>query len=239
MGNFAENTVNVRFRKLFEEMRKHHLIKNKSDLGKKLNTYNHVINAILKGDRKLTVDQILKLTQQYGVSANYLFGLDDEMFVPGHPATQEVPTLSKDLMARGGRQNIVLVPHRAVAGFSLGSQEQDYSEYPRFTIPGYEGDQLFAFEIEGDSMLPTITSGDIVVAERLRKGEVIKDNQVYIVVTDSVVAKRIQLIKEGGQVTGMRLISDNSAVYKPYEVDVNEVRDILKVKLRLTNYAIS
>ncbi len=239
MGNFVENPVNRRFKTVYEQLEKLKLIKGKSDIGKHLGTYNHVINSILKGERNITVDQLYKLFELYGVNANYLFDLSDEIFIQGHPALSEIPSMSKESGVFPGRQNITLVPQRATAGYALSSQENDFSEFPKFSIPGYEGSDMFAFEIEGDSMLPTITSGDIVVAEKMSAHEPIRDNQVYIVVTDSVVAKRIQLIKEGGEVVSMRLISDNDAVYKPYEVDPNEIQEILKVKVRLTNHAIA
>jgi hypothetical protein len=65
------------------------------------------------------------------------------------------------------------------------------------------------------------------------------DNHVYVIITDSVVAKRIQQVKEDNKVIRLRLISDNDSVYKPYEVDLEEIRQILRVKCRITDYAIS
>jgi hypothetical protein len=54
------------------------------------------------------------------------------------------------------------------------------------------------------------------------------------------VAKRIQQIRgEGDAPNQLRLISDNGAVYKPYEVDPEDIRQILRVKCRLTSHAIS
>ena len=86
-------------------------------------------------------------------------------------------------------------------------------------------------------MEPTITNGDIVVCEELERGEPIRDNQVYVVVSDVVVAKRIQQIKDGSQVRTLRLISDND-FYKPYEVSPDEIQKVLRVKCRLTSHAI-
>jgi phage repressor protein C with HTH and peptisase S24 domain len=124
-----------------------------------------------------------------------------------------------------------------VAGYATTADTPQYlAEFSRFSIPGLEGD-LVAFEISGDSMMPTITNGDIVVCETLERGEPIRDNQVYVVVTDVVVAKRIQQIKNGSTVREMRLISDNDR-YQPYNVTPDEVRQILRVKCRLTSHAI-
>ncbi len=236
MGSFSENIVNQRFKFVFSELEKLNLIKGKSDIAKKLSTYNHVINSILKGQRNITVDQLNKLFDTYGLNANYLFGISDEMFLGGVPSFGEIPTKSLGLRNFAGRQNITLVPNRAVAGYALEHQDSEWmAELPKFSIPNFEG-KLIAFEISGDSMMPTITNGDIVVCDPLERGDPLRDNHVYVVVTDVVVAKRIQQVKEENQ---LRLISDNSVVYKPYEVDLEEIRQILKVKCRLTSHAIS
>jgi len=236
MSDFSDHIVNQRFKQVYEALEKYNLIKGKSDIAKKLGTYNHVINSILKGQRNITVDQLNKLFDTYGVNANFLFGNSEDMFLetPG-----DIPTRSLQERQRGGRENITLVPERALAGYALEFDDQSYLEsLQKFSIPGYEGD-LIAFEISGDSMLPTITNGDVVICEPMERGEPLRDNQVYVVVTDVVVTKRIQQIKEGNAIAQLRLISDNSAVYKPYEIELEEVRQILKVKCRLTSHAIN
>ncbi len=239
MGNFSDNIVNQRFRKVFEELEKKNLIKGKSDIAKQLGTYNHVINSILKGDRNITVDQLHKLFEAYNVDANFMFGFNDAMFMGNFSSDSAVPTRSMDDRFFGGRMNITLVPNRAMAGYALEHHDEGFlSELPKFSIPNLEGN-LIAFEINGDSMYPTITNGDIVVCEPLERGDPMRDNNVYVVVTDVVVAKRIQQIKDENTISQVRLISDNSAVYKPYEVDLEDIRQILKVKCRLTSHAIN
>lgn len=151
----------------------------------------------------------------------------------------DLPTRSLRERHKSGRDNITLVPDRALAGYATEHQNREYLDsLQKFSIPNMDG-QLIAFEISGDSMLPTITNGDVVICEPLERGEPLRDNQVYVIVTDVVVAKRIQQVKDGSSVRGLRLISDNGAVYKPYEVDPEEIKQILKVKCRLTSHAIS
>ena len=133
----------------------------------------------------------------------------------------------------------MLVPERAMAGYALEHQDREFLDnLQRFSIPGLDG-ELLAFEINGDSMLPTITNGDVVVCEPVERGTPLRDNHVYVIVTDTVVAKRIQQVREGNEVARLRLISDNDDVYKPYDVELEEVRQILKVKCRLTSHAIA
>jgi len=240
MEKFSDHIVNKRFREVYEELEKNNLIKGKSDIAKELGTYNHVINSILKGQRNITVDQLNRLFDTYNVNANFLFGNADDMFLAGHSPEGEVPTLSMNERQNEGRQNIALVSQRALAGVGIDLSDESFTEnLPHFSIPNLEG-ELIAFEINGDSMMPTITNGDIVICEKIERGEPLRDNHVYVIVTDIVVAKRIQQIKNrSNQLTSIRLISDNDAVDKPCEVELENVRQILKVKCRLTNYAIA
>lgn len=240
MGNFSDHIVNQRFRKVYYELEKHNVIKGKSDIAKKLGTYNHVINSILKGQRNITVDQLNRLFDNYGINANYLFGNSEIMFVDGPETPEGVPSRAMTEREQGGRQNISLVPERAMAGYAVEHQDPSYLEnLQKFSIPGLESSNLIAFEISGDSMLPTVTDGDLVICNPLERGEPIRDNHVYVVVTEVVVAKRIQQVRDGDEVVRLRLISDNGTVYKPYEVELEEIRQLLKVRCRLTDHAIS
>jgi hypothetical protein len=238
MADFSENIVNQRFKKVFEALERYNLIKGKSDIAKTLGTYNHVINSILKGQRNITIDQLTLLFDHFSVNANYVFGRSDDMFLKAPQGLGDIPTRLLSDQAFSPRANITLVPDRALAGYALEHQDNDFFEdLQKFSIPNLEGD-LVAFEISGDSMSPTITNGDVVVCEPIERDAPLRDNQVYVIVTDVVVAKRIQQIRDGNQIARLRLISDNDTVYKPYEVEPEEIRQILKVKCRLTSYAI-
>lgn len=237
MANFSENIVNQRFQEVYERLKEDGQIKSKSDIATHLGTYNHVINSILKGKRNITLEQMNKLVESYKVNANYLFGRSDEMFAGEQ--SSDLPSLSIAEKIYGGRNNITLVPQKAMAGYAVENNNPAYLEkFQKFSVPNVEG-QLIAFEISGDSMLPNITNGDIVVCEPLERGNPLKDNGVYVIVTDTVVAKRVQQIKESNELTGLRLISDNGVIYPPYTVELEEVAQILKVKCRLSTYGIS
>ena len=234
MTDFFNNPVNKRFREVYKVLGEKNLIKGKSDIARVLGTYNHVINRILKGERNITVDQLNKLFDTYNVNANYIFGGIEPMFA----SEDEIATRRFNGFNTSGRNNITLFPQKALAGYALESEDPDYfNQLQKFSIPNMEG-ELIAIEISGDSMMPTITSGDMVICERIERDAPLKDNAVYVVVTDVVVAKRVQQIKKGTKTTGLRLISDNS-IYRPYEVELNDVTQILKVKCRLTAYGVN
>ncbi|MEM7101761.1 MAG: S24 family peptidase [Bacteroidota bacterium] len=234
MSNFLDNVVNQQFRQVYRHLDENNLIKGKSDIAKHLGTYNHVINSILKGKRNITVDQINRLVEVYGINANFVFGNSDTMFTKD---LGEIPASGYGDRQYEGRNNITLVPQKAMAGYALGHDDFEYWEsLQKFSIPGIDGSNLIAFEISGDSMMPTITNGDTVICELLEPGEPIRDNNVYVIVTDVVVAKRIHQMKRNNQLTELRLISDNPT-YQPYNIEIGEVRQLLRVKGRLTNYS--
>jgi len=239
MADFSNNVVNQRFRLVYSALERLNLIKGKSDIAAHLGTYNHVVNSILKAQRNITVEQLNKLFEIFHINANYLFGLSEEMFMEGYGQSGDLQVRSINEKMMSGRRNIVLVPDKAIAGYATQHQDKTYLEnLQKFSIPGMDGN-LVAFEISGDSMMPNITNGDLVVCEPVERGQPLRDNHIYIVVTDVVVAKRIQQIREGNHVTSLNLISDNGAVFKPYQVNVDEVQQILRVKCRLTTSAIA
>jgi len=237
MSNNNGKIVNLQFALVFEQLKKEGKAKSKSDIAAQLGTYNHVINSVLKGERGLTVEQINLLMEHYGINANFLFGRSTQMY--GNEAGG-FPTLSLAEKIYEGRNNITLVPQKAAAGYATAGGSQEYmQDFQKFSVPGMEG-QLIAFEISGDSMLPHLTNGDVVICEPLERNEIPRDNGVYVVVTDNIVAKRIRRLKDrkSGDITGFELISDN-IVYHPYTVETEEIRQILKVKTRLTSYGLA
>lgn len=229
MGAFSNVTTNMRFKEAFSALKAEKKIKTKNEVAQELGTYNHVIGQILNGERGVTVEQIQKFCRRYNIDANYILGFTNQLYKSEYVNTPgQYPE----------RYNITLVPKKALAGYAMSPGDWTFLDsLQRFSVPGLDGN-LTAFEISGDSMLPTITNGDIVICENMERGEPIRDNQVYVIVTDVVVAKRIQQLKNGSKVTKLRLISDNGDVYRPYEINLEEVQQILRVKCRLTNHAI-
>lgn len=240
MNAFSDNIINIRFAQAYNTLKLEKKFKNKNEMAQTLGTYNHVVNNILKGERGLTVEQMGKFCEAYGIDVNFIMGFSDAMYPSDATALPSaLKSVGKSDSTTPFRQNITFVPKKALAGYAMNPGDWTFLDsLQKFSIPGLDGD-LIAFEISGDSMLPTITNGDVVICEAIERGEPIRDNQVYVVVTDVIVAKRIQQLKQGAKVTKLRLISDNGDVYRPYDVDIEEVQQILRVKCRLTSHSIN
>lgn len=125
---------------------------------------------------------------------------------------------------------ISFVPVKAIAGYMSGYGDPAFvDELNTFTLPMLAPGNYRAFEILGDSMMPT-PSGSIVVGEKVEEVETIKPTDTYIVVSrgEGIVYKRIE--KTGRTKKQLTLVSDNPA-YRPYVVSTADIMELWKAQL--------
>ena len=91
------------------------------------------------------------------------------------------------------------------------------------------GGNYRAFEIIGDSMLPT-PSGSVIVGEKVENLEEIKNNAACIVISrnEGIVYKRVQ--KNGRQKNKLTLVSDNPS-FHPYTINTDEVLEMWQAQV--------
>lgn len=129
-----------------------------------------------------------------------------------------------------GRTDIPFVPIKAAAGYLAGYGDPEFiDELNTFTLPMLAGGDYRAFEIVGDSMMPT-PSGSVIVGERISSLDDVKSNQTYIVVskTDGIVYKRI--MKNNKQKNKMTLVSDNPS-YQPYTLNAEDIIEVWQAQM--------
>jgi transcriptional regulator with XRE-family HTH domain len=128
-------------------------------------------------------------------------------------------------MMSADRNLIHFVPIKAAAGYLAGYADTEFiDELNTFTLPMLSGGNYRAFEIIGDSMLPT-PSGSIIVGEKVDTLEDIKNNMAYIVVSrnEGIVYKRV--VKNNKAKNKLTLVSDNPQ-YQPYQVNADDVVEL-------------
>ena len=128
-------------------------------------------------------------------------------------------------MMSADRNLIHFVPVKAAAGYLAGYADTEFiDELNTFTLPMLAGGNYRAFEIIGDSMLPT-PSGSIIVGEKVDTLEDIKNNMPYIVVSrnEGIVYKRV--VKNNKAKNKLTLVSDNPQ-YQPYQVNADDVVEL-------------
>lgn len=131
------------------------------------------------------------------------------------------------------RSNIQFVPVKAAAGYLAGYNDPEFvDELNTFTLPMLGPGEYRAFEIIGDSMLPT-PSGSVIVGEKVEDLEHVKTNMAYIVVsrTEGIVYKRIQ--KAPKTKSTLTLVSDNPN-YPPYTVNTDDVAEVWRAQMILS-----
>ena len=126
--------------------------------------------------------------------------------------------------------SIQLVPVKAAAGYLAGYGDPEFlDELNTFTLPMLAPGNYRAFEIVGDSMLPT-PSGSVIVAEKIDNIESVRSNLTYIVVSrnEGIVYKRV--MKNNKLKNKITLISDNT-VFQPYTVNAEDIIEIWKAEM--------
>lgn len=237
MEKVNRKELNSRFKKVYQilvkkgEIIKNNRQKSKSIFAEKIGTKGHIIDLYLQDKREITYEQAKKLCSHYEVNEAFLFqGI-------GKPFGKiRIPDPEKRLAMALGINFSPNILFTNIAAFSSNTIGVDLlEENERFAIPGLDGD-LVAFNINGDSMAPTILTGDMVICTPVEFRDEMVDNEIYAVVSNqSVWVKRVQRCYDRHHNwTHLKLISDNFEEFDPFLIEINEVRKLLKVTKRLT-----
>lgn len=133
-------------------------------------------------------------------------------------------------MMTADRNIIHFVPVKAAAGYLASYADSEFiDELNTFTLPMLSGGTYRAFEIIGDSMLPT-PSGSIIVGEKIDATDDLKNDQAYIVVSrnEGIVYKRV--VKNNKAKNKLTLVSDNPQ-YQPYQVNTEDVVELWQAQM--------
>lgn len=134
-------------------------------------------------------------------------------------------------MASSDRAIIHFVPIKAAAGYLAGYNDPEFvDELNTFALPMLAPGNYRAFEIIGDSMLPT-PSGSVVVGQKIENLDALKNDQPCIVVStmEGIVYKRVNKSPRSKNMT-LTLVSDNPS-YAPYTVKAEDVAEIWAAKM--------
>jgi transcriptional regulator with XRE-family HTH domain len=133
-------------------------------------------------------------------------------------------------MMSADRNIIHFVPVKAAAGYLAGYADSEFiDELNTFTLPMLSGGNYRAFEIIGDSMLPT-PSGSVIVGEKVNGMDDVKSGMAYIVISrnEGIVYKRI--IKNNKIKNKVTLASDNPT-FQPYQVNTEDIIELWQAQV--------
>lgn len=187
------------------------------------------LSQLESGKSKLSLDTLQKICGSFDANCNWLVNGTGNIFISKNPDNHysEKFGTSEDL-------RIPLIREEAHAGYINNHQDSAYLKtLDTYKIPGYENGNYRLFEIEGDSMSPTLHSRDIVVTELNDDWNAIGNGNMCVVITcDGIVAKRVYLIKNDSN--HIVLKSDNPN-YKTYTIAIKDVKEIWEIKSKITS----
>jgi len=174
--------------------------------------FNMSIDTLLKVDMtRLSESQLGELERGY------------DAYVKGSNLRVLTTTVNSE-----NRENIELVAEKAKAGYTTGYADPEYiGELPVFHLPFLSDKRKYrTFQLKGDSMLP-IPDGSWVTGEFLQDWMDIKSGKAYVVFTlnDGIVFK---ILENNLSRNGKLILYSLNPLYEPYEVHINEVKEIWK-----------
>ena len=181
--------------------------------------FNMSIDTLLKIDMtRLSESQLGELERGY------------DAYVKGSNLRVLTTTVNSE-----NRENIELVAEKAKAGYTTGYADPEYiGELPVFSLPFLSDKRKYrTFQLKGDSMLP-IPDGSWVTGEFLQDWRNIRTGKAYIVFTlnDGIVFK---ILENNISKDGKLVLFSLNPLYEPYEVHINEVKEIWKFVNYISN----
>lgn len=132
--------------------------------------------------------------------------------------------------------NIVLVPQKLQAGYLVGYNNPTFiSKLPSFRMPGLNNGIFRMFEVEGNSMFPTLPAKSYVVGQFIDNWITgVKDGQIYAVISnemeDGLVKRCINKIKK---YNNLICKSDNRKNFPTQNINPETIKEIWEIKLHL------
>ncbi len=229
------NIVTERFISCLEKLKDSNEIKSIRQFALAVDYHPQNLNDIMKGKRDVTIELIKNAAEIYKINTQYIFtGLgsmfSDEEIVQQPSPAQQFKSLEK----------IVYVPTAAHAGYTEQFHDPVFlDDLVSFSLPDYKFQHgtYRCFDIMGDSMEPSLYAGDKVVCSQVDSNNFyssVRNNLVYVIVMDgSLVVKRV--LNKVRENRTMMMLSDNS-YYQPYEVAIEEIREIWHVEVKISPY---
>lgn len=204
-----------------------------------LNVTRSTLNSYENGSIKNpTLDMLIAFSKYFKVSIDTLIKLDltklsdfqlnelergNDVYVTGARLRVLATTVDNT-----NRENIEVVPLKAKAGYKNGFADPEFiKKLPTFQLPILFAERKYRmFQISGDSMLP-IPDKSYVIGEYVENWNDIKDDTGYVILTqdDGIVFKiAYNQLKKNRTL----LLKSLNPEYEPYEIPVNEVREVWK-----------
>lgn len=194
--------------------------KTQADIGFEVNKKGNTVGYWEKGDFEPSLSEVEKIAQIFDLELVELLYIDfrnvhliqffknkkesKNVHPNVHPNVHLIAKNSPDFgdksrlplvvtMDTSGRENVVLVPVKARAGYLSGYGDPEFIKtLPTYSFPALRTGTYRAFEVEGYSNLPTLVPKDLVIGEYVESARDIREGDLHVFITksDGIVVKR-------------------------------------------------
>ncbi len=208
----------------------------REDLGKTQAEFAQLLDAgattadIERGKKKITGKIVTELLRQFNINPLWLYGSSYNK----HLETTQNTAPKIITMDASERENMIMVPIKASAGYANNLQDTDwFNDLPAFHIPlpQYKEGSYRAFQVDGDSMLPVLQPSEWVMGRAVEGLRHASDGKIHVVVTaDTVVVKKLRKTERPDTVM---LVSLNQE-YPVIEQSVAQITELWEVNSKLS-----
>ncbi len=224
--------------KRFESERIHMLREllqmSQSDFAEKIHISQGALSQIESGKSSISVRTLKNISLELNVNCNWLLNGKGEVFMNEEPpAIAEAKTVY--IPVDGEQVHLIpLVREEAQAGYIDGYDQEEYiSTLDVYKIPGFEEGNYRMFEVEGDSMIPTLYPREIVVSEYIPDWDELENGTLAILLTEKgIIAKRIYFYEKDRQ---MLILKSDNAQYKTYSIEISKIKEVWRVASKITS----
>jgi transcriptional regulator with XRE-family HTH domain len=219
--------------------------RSQDDMASFIKLTRSVLNNYENGLSNPSIENLLKISEYFGISINTFLTLD---FAKLSPAQLRELEKGEDIYIKGGKlrvlattvdgnneDNVEMVSIKAKAGYAAGYGDPEFiSKLPSYHFPLLSKNRKYRmFQISGDSM-PPLRDRSWITCEYVEDWTAIKGGQGYVIVTkeDGLVFKRVYT--NTGDKSKLLLVSTNP-VYEPYFIPFGDIIEIWKFALRFTD----
>lgn len=189
------------------------------------------------GKTDIPIGKLQNIATFMNVSVNDLLDIQtNEISIVAEPTPKYHNSPQVITVDSHNEDNIVLVPMKAKAGYLKGWSDPDFiKKLPTFRMPGLNNGVFRMFEVNGNSMFPTIPDRSFVVGSFVENWVTgIKDNQIYVIVSNKIedgLVKRC--INKIAKYNNLICKSDNRREYPTQNIDPDDILEVWEVKLHL------
>lgn len=227
------SSINFRIEQLVEHFSKG----NKSDFGSKIGVNEANIRSYIAGtEPKFNI--IEKIADKLEINYEWLLLGKGSMLKEEKASI--LPPAKTDLIPKvvvvdnTDNELIPLVPVTAQAGYLAGYGDPEYIEtLPAYSLPNLKNGTYRMFQVKGDSMYPTLQNNSYVVGQFIDNLELMTDNRVYVVVTqtEGIIVKRV--LNRVEKYGNLYCKSDNRD-YPNISVAPEDIKEIWECKMHLS-----